>query len=121
MWNDNPFAPAVGDKICTLSDLEDGIGTEFVFGVGKKPFRMFIIRKGEAVWGYVNACAHFGVPLNPGKGHTFLTKDGSNILCQVHYAKYAIEDGSCVSGECDGDSLQAVPLIIADDDVIIGN
>lgn len=121
MWNDTPFAPFPGEKICALEDLTDGIGTEFVFGAGKKPFRIFIIRKAARIWGYVNACAHFGVPLNPGKGHTFLTDDGSKIRCQVHSAEYAIEDGSCARGECDGEGLTAVPLILVDGEVLIGD
>jgi nitrite reductase/ring-hydroxylating ferredoxin subunit len=119
-WNDHPDAPEPGTILCTLDALADGLGTGFDFGAGAKPFRLFVVRRGKDLQGYVNACAHFGIELNPGADHTFLTPDGAAIRCQHHGARYAIEDGRCLGGACDGDGLTRVPVRIRGGDVVIG-
>lgn len=117
-WSDHPNAPARGTRLCALDGLADGIGTAFDFG-SEKPFRLFVVRRGNRVWAYVNACAHFGIELNPGRNHTFLTPDGTAIRCQHHGALYAIEDGRCLKGECGGDGLTAIPVAMRGGFVII--
>lgn len=118
-WSDRPNAPAPGTDLCALDDLPDGIGTGFDFGGGDKRFRLFVVRQGIDAFAYVNACAHFGIELNPGADHTFLTPDGSAIRCQHHGAQYAIVDGRCLKGECDGEGLTPVPLRIEGGRIII--
>lgn len=118
-WTEHPHAPRPGTRVCRLDDLVDGIGTGFNFG-DEKPFRLFVVRKGLQVWGYVNACSHFGVELNPGADHTFLNPDGTAIRCQHHGALFAIEDGRCLRGECDGEGLTPVPVRIRDGHLEIG-
>ncbi len=115
------MAPGAGERVCGVSNLPDNAGKEFIFGEGDKPFRMFVVRQGGDVRAYVNACAHFGVPLNPGPTHDFLTKDKTKLLCQVHYAKYAIDDGQCLNDECDGEGLEPIPVAVRDGAVFIGN
>lgn len=117
-WSDHPYAPAGGTRLCTLAGLADGIGTAFDFG-DEKPFRLFVVRRGDQVWAYVNACAHFGIELNPGRDHTFLTPDRTAIRCQHHGALYAIKDGRCLKGECGGAGLTAVPVTVRDGVVFV--
>jgi nitrite reductase/ring-hydroxylating ferredoxin subunit len=119
-WKDLPSAPKPGQEICALDAIDDGVGREFEFGDGDRPFKMFIIRQGASLHAYVNACAHFGVPLNSRKDHRFVTEDRRQIICQVHYAKYAIDDGRCLSGECNGEGLKPIPVFVRDEVVIIG-
>lgn len=121
MWSDHPDAPQMGTKLCALDDLADGRGTGFDFGDGPKPFRLFVVRRGDEVRGYVNACPHFGIELNPAPDHTFLSPDGTAIRCQHHGALFAIDDGRCLKGECDGEPLSPVPVRITGGTVVIGD
>ena len=63
-WREREFAPAPGTGVCALDDVPDGKAREFVWGEGREPFRLLILRSGESVWGYLNKCPHFGTPLN---------------------------------------------------------
>lgn len=39
----------------------------------------------------------------------------ASVTCNVHYARYRWTDGSCESGECEGESLLPVPLSLSGD------
>lgn len=54
---------------------------------------------------YINACPHTGVPLAP-PGETPLSRDGLHLVCTLHGALFRIEDGYCIAGPCEGQSLQ---------------
>ena len=116
-----PNTPLTGTILCALDTLTDGIGTGFDIGDDARPFRLFVVRKGDTVWAYVNACAHFGIELNPAADHTFLTPDGTAIRCQHHGAQYAIDDGRCLKGDCDGDGLTPIPVRVRNGNVVIGD
>lgn len=75
------------------------------------PAGLILVRRGDKVHAYVNACPHIGVPLNllPGQ---FLSADGTVILCATHGAAFRIEDGLCLRGPCAGDRLEEVPVVI---------
>ncbi|MBK7006104.1 MAG: hypothetical protein IPH37_14040 [Burkholderiales bacterium] len=42
-------------------------------------------------------------------------KPHTSITCNVHYARYRWADGTCESGECEGEALIAVPLDVGTD------
>lgn len=42
----------------------------------------------------------------------FFTPDGTLLYCSNHAAEFQIEDGFCVSGPCEGESLKAVKLLV---------
>ena len=120
-WSDHDGAPPPGTVLCRFDALADGVGTAFPFGDGPYAFRLFVIRRGDTLTAYVNACSHLGIPLNPGVDHTFLTPDGTAIRCQHHGAQFAIDDGRCLKGDCDGIGLTPVPLAVVDGAVVIGD
>jgi nitrite reductase/ring-hydroxylating ferredoxin subunit len=91
----------------------------FSFGAADKPFRLLVLRSGDGVFGYVNSCAHFGVPLAE-KSEQLILKPHVSISCNVHYARYRWHDGYCESGDCKGESLTAVPLAVCEGMVRIG-
>jgi nitrite reductase/ring-hydroxylating ferredoxin subunit len=106
--------PAVLDVervICRLSDIEDPGARGFTMGRGDWPLRGFVVRTGDAVWGYVNRCPHAGHPLNLGPNR-FLTPGREAILCSSHGALFDRQSGFCIAGPCSGQSLQGVPLKI---------
>ncbi len=94
--------------ICRLSDLGAG-ARGFTVGAGDWPLRIFLVRAGNEVHGYLNRCPHAGHPLDllPGR---FLTADGSLILCSSHGALFEKSTGYCLAGPCAGRSLTPVPL-----------
>lgn len=100
-----------------MLDIPEGQGKELVFGAGKRAFRMFLVRRGRAVWAYVNACPHFQIPLN--HRDTFVNPSATLIRCASHYALFRFEDGHCVDGPCTGDSLEAIPISVDGDAIRI--
>jgi nitrite reductase/ring-hydroxylating ferredoxin subunit len=86
--------------LCRLAEIPDGSAR----GFGP----IFAVRRGDAVFAYVNACPHLGVSLNliPDR---FLDHRGTMIVCALHGALFRIEDGYCIQGPCWGESLEPVP------------
>ena len=119
-WMDRPFAPTPGTELCALDDVPDGGAREFNFGVGHDTFRVVVLRSGASVWGYLNKCPHFGVPLNVAPDR-FTLFEHSYLYCSVHCAMFRFEDGYCEDGPCVGDSLLAVPLAVEDGRVRIAD
>ncbi len=126
-WKDHDGAPEEGTELCTLDEIEDEAGKELVIregrdggeGDAKWPFRMFIVRRGDDVWGYINTCPHQHIPLNyfPDR---FVSHDKQFIMCSNHGALFNFDDGYCVSGPCAGESLERVPLTVRDGVVQVG-
>ena len=103
--------PSIKDRgrdtvLCALDELADPGGRGFVVE-GRAP--MFVIRRGDAVYGYENVCPHRGMPLD-WKPDTFLTVDKTEIICATHGALFRIGDGECVAGPCPGARLTPVPV-----------
>lgn len=118
-WRTRPFAPEPGASLGPLEAIPDGRSREFSFGVGIMTFRMFAVRKGDEVYGYLNICPHYSLPLNH-RPDDFLTRDGDRIRCTQHLALFRIEDGACLGGACEGRALDPVPLRISDGEILIG-
>ncbi|PXA85543.1 2Fe-2S ferredoxin [Nostoc sp. 3335mG] len=76
-------------------------------------FHGFVVRQGEAVFGYVDRCPHAGLPLTQTLDE-YLTPDGSLIACSWHGALFQPETGACVGGPCTGRSLTSWPVEIRD-------
>jgi len=110
--------------ICAASDIPTGEARAFDLarldeGGQSKPYRIVVVKNqtGEC-FGYVNACPHQGVWLNIGAG-TFFDDAGALLKCGRHGAKFEIDSGKCVSGECEGAQLDQVPVAVIDGDVCI--
>ena len=116
-WRMRPRAPAPGAPVAHLDEIPERTGREFTFGRGKSAFSMFVIRRDRSVWGYLNLCPHFSLPLNYRAGE-FLNEDGSRIRCSMHFAEFDIETGRCLSGAAEGCWLDPVPLDVADDGAV---
>ena len=99
--------------LCALADISDGDSGGFFSQTSDGRLLYMVIRQGDRVFVYRNACPHTGMPLDfrPGK---FLSADKTLIQCSNHNAKFRIRDGFCVSGPCAGDRLRAVEVEIRD-------
>ncbi|MBF0193278.1 MAG: Rieske 2Fe-2S domain-containing protein [Magnetococcales bacterium] len=121
-WNEHKNSPAIGTVICAESEIPKIGGKAFSFGDAKEVFRMFIIRDENELRAYINGCTHFsGTPLNPNEVGNFLdSNDPTLIYCGVHGSRFLLSTGACVSGDCDGEGLQPVPINVSNGQVIIG-
>ena len=96
----------------TMTQLDTGSGS--IGGSGTEStasFKLLVLREGNTVRAFANRCAHFGVPL-AAQASQLIQVPLRSITCNVHYAKYRWADGSCESGECEGESLVPVPLAV---------
>lgn len=114
-WHELPNAPAPGTLLGRLHDLTDGEARMLVWShadaADDKPFRYLLLRSGDAVRAYVNRCAHFGVPLAQ-KQEQLLFQSHTRITCNVHYARYDWHSGQCLDGDCDGEGLLPIPVVV---------
>ena len=104
-----------GTTLCRLDDIADPGGKGFTVA-GRE--RFFVIRRGSAVFGYVNVCPHQGTSLD-WRPDTFLTYDKDLIQCATHWARFRIEDGVCVAGPCPGRRLTPVAVTVEDGIVML--
>jgi len=105
-----------GTSLCLLSDVPDP-GSKG-FKVGRRP-RIFIVRFGNEVFGYINLCPHQGTPLD-WKPDAFLTFEDYAIICATNGALFKIEDGICTWGPCQGLRLAPVSVYVQDDWIKLG-
>jgi nitrite reductase/ring-hydroxylating ferredoxin subunit len=92
--------------LCRLTEVPDGGARGFAPPPGGFT-GLFVVRRGEQVFVYVNSCPHIGTPLDWAPDR-FLTADGTHIVCATHGAEFRIENGECVAGPCIGDHLETV-------------
>lgn len=116
-WRNRANAPVSGTELGPLGEI-GAKGREYVFGRGIGAFRMFAVHDGDGVRAYVNMCPHYSLPLNH-RADEFLTRTGDRIMCRQHLALFAIDDGRCLDGACEGEGLQPVPVRIDGDRVVV--
>ena len=100
--------------ICELSLLDDPGTRGFALPLENGTLMEgFLVRRGDAVYAYVDRCPHTGVGLAwvPDR---YLDADGVYIQCALHGALFLPESGYCVSGPCAGASLQSVPVEVSE-------
>lgn len=93
-------------RLCRLDALADPGSKAFLVGEREA---FFVVRRGDAVYGYVNICPHRGTPLD-WKPDTFLSLDLEHVQCATHGARFLIETGECVLGPCYRLYLEPVAL-----------
>jgi nitrite reductase/ring-hydroxylating ferredoxin subunit len=89
-----------------------------VLDTRRGPLEVFLVRKGDAVYGYINHCPHTGVNLE-WVPNQFLDASGGFIQCATHGALFRIEDGFCLRGPCVGARLRSIELGIDQGEVYV--
>lgn len=102
-------------RLCALAEIADPGGRSFRFREGDRIFAGFVVRRGDAVVGYVDSCPHAGWPLAQ-LDDRYLTRDARHILCAGHGALFDW-DGLCVAGPCHGDRLHGWAVEVRGDAV----
>ena len=98
--------------LCRLNDIEDGGARGFAVEGPDVAQRLIVVRMGDAVHGYVNACPHVPMRLDYTPGE-FFDAEGRYLHCDGHGALFRVEDGVCVEGPCLGERLVRAPVRVA--------
>jgi len=106
----------VARPLCRLSDLEPGRSKGFdPLNEGRDT--MFVVRSGDRLFAYRNACPHYDFARMAWKRDEYLNAEGSHIQCSAHGALFRIDDGFCEIGPCSGQRLTPVTLELRGDEV----
>jgi len=105
-------------SVAKLAELDDPGAREFEVGAGEWPFRGFVVHSNGRLYAYANICPHRQHPLNL-RDDDFLTPDGGLLRCVSHGALFEIDSGRCVLGPCPGQRLTALPVHVADGEIIV--
>jgi len=95
--------------LCRLDDLQDPGSRGVMLQQGERLLDVFVVRRGQGVYAYINSCPHTGSPLDWNE-HEFLSLDKHHIQCAMHAALFRLADGMCVAGPCAGASLTAIAV-----------
>jgi nitrite reductase/ring-hydroxylating ferredoxin subunit len=92
-----------------LEELQDPGSRGFEVETDQGSLALFLVRRGESGFAYLNQCPHTGINLEwlPDQ---FLDTSGGLIQCATHGALFRIEDGYCLRGPCAGESLKPLRL-----------
>ena len=94
-------------ELCRLEDIPDNGAKGMVAVVDGKQRNIFVARRGDMAYAYLNWCPHNQVLIDQIPGQ-FFNEDKSLIQCSKHGALFRVEDGFCVDGPCEGESLKAL-------------
>ena len=115
-WTDYSSAPAPGTRICEAARLNGVLSLSVK--TDKGAFPMLVVRVGDNLRAYVNACPHQYLPLDY-RGDQLLSADGRRLMCTAHGASFDILTGDTIEGADCG--LDAVPVEIRDGMVVIAD
>jgi len=105
--------------ICALDAIPDGGSKSALLILMGVERDIFLVRRGEHVFAYVNSCPHMGVTLNF-QPDQFMSFDNYYIQCAFHGAQFRVHDGYCVYGPCQGRSLQRIEVEVVNGLVSVG-
>lgn len=113
-WTDYSSAPAPGTRICAAADITSvhplTVTTE------RGGFPLLVLRDGETIRAFVNACPHQYLPLDY-RGTNLLSADGTKLLCTAHGASFDKSTGAALAGADCG--LDPVPVMQDGDHIVI--
>ncbi|WP_433910675.1 Rieske (2Fe-2S) protein [Sphingomonas yabuuchiae] len=112
MSNERLTATPAGITLGPLDAIADGAARNFVLQMRAGRFHGFVVRRGEAVHGYVDRCPHMGLPLAQ-QLDAYLTPNGDRIACSWHGAIFDVADGQCLGGPCMGQRLTPWPVTVS--------
>jgi len=109
--------------VCHVNDVVKRRALGFVLarldGAGEVvPFPIVVTRQAGKLYAYVNRCPHQGTRLDF-EPKQFLDPSQRYLLCGKHGAQFDIATGHCNDGPCKGERLEAVEVVIDDEEVCI--
>lgn len=97
-------------RLCHFDELPNG-GARGFDPTRRGQDTLFVIRRGDRVFGWRDACPHHGTPMAWRKD-AYLNAARDRIVCHAHGAQFDIESGLCLLGPCRGERLTPVALRI---------
>ncbi|WP_342130908.1 Rieske (2Fe-2S) protein [Hydrogenophaga sp. OTU3427] len=97
--------------LCDFDDLPDGKSRGFDTD-GRGQDTVLLVRRGERVYAYRDACPHLGGTPMAWRKDAYLSGDGQHIVCHAHGARFDIVTGACVLGPCLGQALEPVSVSV---------
>ena len=76
---------------------------------------LMLVRRGNQVFAYLDACPHHGGTPMAWRKNAYLNGDGSRIVCAAHGAQFDIASGECLRGPCLGQWLTALQTEVSAD------
>jgi nitrite reductase/ring-hydroxylating ferredoxin subunit len=94
-----------------MLDIPDYGAKGLVAVIKGKQRNIFIARQGDKAFAYLNWCPHNQVLIDqiPNK---FFNADKTYIQCSKHGALFQVNDGICIEGPCEGESLRSIKIFI---------
>lgn len=102
-----------GLRLACFADLADPSATPILAEIGDVRVPVIVTRVGERGAAFRNKCPHAGYPLQRADGR-ILVQEGRYMVCGAHGASFALEDGACAGGPCNGDALERIPVEVRD-------
>jgi len=81
----------------------------FSLPVGEQTLELFVVNYHGRFYAFENRCPHTGVNLN-WQPDQFLDFENNFIQCAMHGAQFRVDDGLCLRGPCQGQSLRTLPV-----------
>jgi nitrite reductase/ring-hydroxylating ferredoxin subunit len=100
-------------ELCLVGDLADE-RSRGLDPLNEGRDTMFVVRRGENIYAYRNACPHVPEARMAWRKDEYLNADRSRIRCSAHGALFAIETGECIAGACVGEWLTPVYTVNRD-------
>lgn len=113
-WTDYTSAPMPGTQVCPAAEVGTVLSVKLASARGVFP--LILVRAGETLRAYVNACPHQYLPLDY-QGDRILTADGTRLMCTAHGAMFDAASGDALLVAPCG--LDPVPVEIKDGIVVI--
>ena len=79
---------------------------------------LVLVRKNDKAFAYINNCPHQNRPLSLPSGKVIVSED-TYIVCPFHGASFDMTSGQCRGGPAGSSVLQAVPVKVIDNRVIV--
>jgi len=110
--------PMEAVKLCRLDEIEDGHSRGFD-PLERGRDTVFVVRQGETVYAYRNACPHVDDAPMAWRKDAYLDSERQHIRCSGHGALFEIENGLCIEGPCLGKSLKVLPVKVSQGDIYV--
>ena len=104
--------PAEPITLCPLDQCPSGEIHAIDAWIDGEVQSLLIWRDGTTLQAFLNICPHAGRRLDYAPGKFLL--QGQRLICAAHGAAFRLSDGSCVSGPCRGQNLQAIAIRLID-------
>lgn len=106
-----------GRALARLDALPDPGAVVVDVEQGEARLSLILTRRGDAVACFRNRCPHAGYPLQRADGR-IVVQEGRYLVCAAHGASYALDDGACAGGPCNGAALERVAVEVHDGVVV---